>query len=100
MLKWIHFSTKKKIFPHNFLKKRRDFFTIFKKKRRNFFTIGLVPDPFTILEKNNAALTFQKLTYKSAFHHNNPLNFTFLSIPLDSVRPNHANCVNEKLIKQ
>ena len=51
----------KNMFFHNFLKKRRNFFTIFKqndaifsqfsKETTQFFTIGLVPDPFTILEK-------------------------------------------------
>jgi len=51
----------KNIFFHNFLKnnaifsqfsnKTTRFFHNFQKKRHDFFTIGLVPDPFTILEK-------------------------------------------------
>jgi len=45
---WIHFSQKH---FSQFSNKTTRFFHNFQKKRHDFFTIGLVPDPFTILEK-------------------------------------------------
>ena len=39
-------------FFSQFAKETMRFFHNFQKKRRDFFTIGLVPDPYTILEKN------------------------------------------------
>jgi len=41
----------KNIFFSQFSKELTRFFHNFQKKRRDFFTIGLVPGPFTILEK-------------------------------------------------
>jgi len=45
----------KNIFFSQFSKETTQFFHNFQKKRSHFFTIGLVPDPFTILEKKTLA---------------------------------------------
>ena len=65
----------KNIFFHNLLKnnaifsqfsnKTTRFFHNFQKKRHDFFTIGLVPDPFTILEKKRWWVQWQVMGYWS-----------------------------------